>query len=124
MTYHHRPSDREIDKRLKEARNALQKGCVLFANDAKAVGELINLEIDDSAEVWDLITILLDEVTLTDYAGGHPPLPCSEQTTLGCQLWAFAWNSNHLKKNMYLKFVLKNDHFYYVSLHESRFPRT
>lgn len=36
-------------------------------------------------------------------------------------LFAFSWWSAKCAKQMYIKFVLKNERYYYVSLHESRF---
>jgi hypothetical protein len=33
---------------------------------------------------------------------------------------AFSWWSTKLAKQMYIKFVLKNERYFYVSLHQSR----
>lgn len=43
-----RPTKREIDNRLKDARAALQSGRGFFANEPKIVGELMALEIEDT----------------------------------------------------------------------------
>ncbi len=118
-----RPSAKEIDKRLKEAKEALRNRQALFANPAKVVGELENLDIGDSEEVWELISQLICELQLTDYAGGHPPQKSYEPLIADCELWAFSWTSTVLKKQMYLKFSIKEGTFYYVSLHESKFPK-
>jgi hypothetical protein len=119
---HQRPSTNEIIHKLKEAVEALQAKRVRFANPAKVVGELAVLDINESSEVWDLIPDLLKEIKSEDYDGGHPPQPSSEKTIKGKDLWAFAWESKKLGMRMYLKFALKDDFFYYVSLHESKFP--
>jgi hypothetical protein len=116
-----RPSLREIDKRLKEAKDALCKRRTLFANPAKVVEELSKLEIGDSDEIWELILLLLEELQLTDYKGGHPPQKSYERAIAECELWAFSWTSPRLKKQMHLKFALREGIFYYVSLHESKF---
>ena len=68
-----RPSPREIDKRLKEAMEALQDGNAFYANQGKAVGELMELNIGDSSEVWDLIIQLLNEIKVENYTGQYPP---------------------------------------------------
>ena len=115
-----RPSAREIDKRLKEAKVALRNRQSMFANPAKVVGELASLEIDDSDEVWELIILLIDEISLDDYKGGHPPQKSYEPQIADCELWAFSWKSSVLKKQMYLKFCIKEGTFYYVSLHECK----
>lgn len=118
-----RPSGREIDKRLNEAREAVQNRRVLFANEKKTYGELEDLGIGDTSEVWDLIDNLLDEIEISDYAGQYPPKLNTEPRGIGCELWAFHWNSQTLGKEMYLKFSIEESVFYYVSLHESKFPR-
>lgn len=116
-----RPSAREIDKRLKEAKEALLKGRAIFANPAKVVGELASLEIGSAEEVWELISQLIDEIRLDDYQGGRPPQKSYEPLIVNHELWAFAWTSPMLNRKMYLKFSIKNGTFYYVSLHESKF---
>ena len=116
-----RPTFRDIDHRLKEAKEALQKGSVLFANPSKVVGEMMELEIGDSDEVWELIIKLLDEIEVNDYKGQHPPKINYEPQGTGLELWAFCWKSTLLNKTMYLKFSIKDEIFYYVSLHKSKF---
>ncbi len=69
-----RPADREITKRLNEAKEFLKNRHGLFANPAIA----------------------------------------------GLELLAFRWLSSKCAKQMYIKFVLKNERYYYVSLHQSR----
>ena len=118
-----RPGAKEIDKRLKEAKEALRNRRTVFANPAKVVGELANLEIDDSDDVWELISLLIEEIRLNDYKGGRPPQKSYEPSIADCDLWAFSWASSILKREMYLKFSIKEGTFYYVSLHESKFSK-
>ena len=115
-----RPSNREIDRRLQEAKLALKNRLVEFSNPSKVVGELMALDLGDSDEVWDLILKLLDEIKLENYAGQYPPKINYEPEGKGLDLWAFTWNSARLNKFMYLKFSIGDGCFYYVSLHESR----
>lgn len=115
-----RPTDRELLKRMIEAKEALLNGLGLFANMSKAVGELYELEIGNSNEIWKLIRELLDEISPSDYCGGRPPQKSYEKVVAGRELFAFCWWSKKLSKKMYLKFVLKDGRFYYVSLHASR----
>jgi hypothetical protein len=92
----------------------------LYANPAKVVGELNELNILDSGGVWELIRDLLKEIAPQDYAGGKPPQKSYEKVIMNRELFAFCWCSTKLAKKMYLKFALMNNRFYYVSLHESR----
>jgi hypothetical protein len=115
-----RPSDRELLKRLKEAKESLNKQQGIFANPAKVVGELYQLGIGDSSEVWSLIKELLEEISPEDYRGTRPPQKSYEKAIAGLELFAFCWWSTKFAKQMYIKFVLKNERYYYVSLHQSR----
>lgn len=116
-----RPSDSELYKKLDEARKALNCKPGVFANPAKTVGELGDLDINDSAEVWTLIKGLLEEIKPDDYAGGRPPQKSYEKIIEGRELFAFSWLSKMLGKKMYIKFALKDHRYYYVSLHTCRF---
>ncbi len=121
---HQRPTTNEILHKLKTAIEAVLSKRVGFANHPKIVGELYELDVSDSSELWDLILGLLKEIKSEDYDGGRPPQLSTEKAIKGKDLWAFAWDSLRLKKRMYLKFALKDDIFYYVSLHASKFlPR-
>lgn len=115
-----RPSDRELIKRINEAKEFLTNRCGLFANPSKAVGELSDLEIGDANEVWPLIRELLEEISSVDFVGTRPPQKSYEKAIAGLELFAFSWFSLKLSKQMYIKFVLKNDRYYYVSLHQNR----
>lgn len=115
-----RPSERELAKRLDEAKKYLKNCNELFANPLKAVGELNDLNIENSNDVWQLITELLEEILPKDYSGAKPPQKSYEKTVVGLELLAFNWWSPKLTKQMYIKFVLKNERYYYISLHQSR----
>jgi hypothetical protein len=61
-----RPSDHELIKRLNEAKEILKNRHGIFANPSKVVGELNDLDIGDTNEVWQLIRELLEEITPKD----------------------------------------------------------
>lgn len=115
-----RPSDHELIKRLNEAKESLRNNQGLFANPSKAVGELNDLDIVDSNDLWQLIRELLEEISPEDYTGSRPPQKSYEKAITGAELLAFSWWSPKYAKDMYIKFVLKNGRYYYVSLHRSR----
>ena len=118
-----RPSVKELKGKLAEARDLLSKKEGLFANPGNVVGELNDLDIGDSKEVWDLIKSLLVEIESEDYTGSRPPQKSYEKSIEGKELFAFSWQSKFLNKKMYLKFALKGNRFVYVSLHEDRPPK-
>ena len=115
-----RPSAREIDKRLAEAKIVLREQDLIFAHPSKAVGEINDLGLGDSGELRSLVLELLEEISLVDYTGSRPPLRSDESSIADCELWAFSWTSTSLGKEMYLKFALKNSRFYLVSIHRDR----
>ncbi len=118
-----RPSVKELTGKLNEARDMLSKKEGLFANPGNVAGELNELDIGDSKEVWNLIKSLLVEIEPKDYTGGRPPQKSYEKSIEGSELFAFSWQSNFLSKKMYLKFALKGDRFVYVSLHVDSPPK-
>ncbi len=115
-----RPSKKEVDKRLREAKRFLKDKGIWFANPNKAVGEISDLSLGDSDCLKDLIFELLVEISLGDYAGSYPPKKSYESLIADCELWAFTWASHKMKKEMYLKFALKSDCFYLVSIHRGK----
>lgn len=115
-----RPSDRELTKRLDEAKEFLKNRHGVFAISSKVVGELNDLDIGDANDVWALIRELLKEISPKDYKGSRPPQKSYEKAIAGLELLAFSWWSPSCAKQMYIKFVLKNERYYYVSLHQSR----
>lgn len=115
-----RPSARELLKKLIEAKEALKNGRGLFANEAKTLGELNDLDLDGAEEVWGLIGELLEEITPNDYSGTRPPQKSYERAIAERELIAFSWQSVKMGKKMYIKFALKNGRYYYVSLHRSK----
>jgi hypothetical protein len=115
-----RPSDGELDRKLKTAKAALKAHPGLFANIDKAVGELNALDVESPNQIWALIIELLEEISPKDYAGGRPPQKSYEKTIVGKELFAFCWNSKKLGRKMYIKFALKDNRYYYLSLHISK----
>jgi hypothetical protein len=118
--YSNRPSDGELDKKIKAAKSSLVTQNGLYANLAKVVGELNELEIESPNQIWKLILELLDEITPGDYSGGRPPQKAYEKAIEKSELFAFCWHSRKLGKKIYIKFAVKENRYYYVSLHESR----
>ena len=121
MNWNEKPSRREIDKKISGAKKALSENRAYFApTDAKLIGELMDLEIGDTEELWPLILELLEEIEIDDYAGSRPPQRSYEPNIAKCELFAFSWKSKKLQKEMYLQFALQDGDFHYVSLHESK----
>lgn len=74
----------------------------------------------DVDEIEDLILQALREIQPAHYKGGRPPMASYEDKIKGSGLFPFVWDSVVMGKKMYLKFVIKNGCFYYVSFHKDR----
>lgn len=114
-----RPSHKELKKKIESAKIALERKKRFFANRGKALGELTDLDLE-TEDAWDLIRKCLDEIEPEHYAGARPPMQSYEIAIKGKELFAFSWNSRVCGNKMYLKFVLANECFYYVSFHEDK----
>lgn len=115
-----RPSVRELDGKIKSAIEIVSAGGkFLFANDEASMAE-IRSECHDLDTLEADILECLKEIKSSDYAGGKPPQKSYEAKLKDSDLFAFAWDSKHKGERMYLKFVIKNDNFYYVSFHKDR----
>lgn len=117
---HQRPTIHELNKKIKQAILAIKKQDRDFASIAKVYGELDALNIQTMKELWDLILILLEEISPEFYSGGRPPQRSYEKKIEGLELFAFTWKSHHLEQEMYLKFALDKGSYVYVSLHAHR----
>lgn len=79
--------------------------------------------VDDESGFWATLVLLLQEVAVdpvNHYAGGHPPQRSYEVELKNKELWAYAWDSAHLGKRMYVKFCINNGYYFHVDCHESK----
>ena len=113
MKWKQRPSVRELEIKLSEAKTCLaQKKFQFGPNVEKLVDDFIALKIDNAGEIWPLVQELLPEIKSEHYAGTHPPMRAIE-SNLNCELFIFVWESKRMKQRMHLKFAIKDDCFYY-----------
>lgn len=115
-----RPSVNELNGKIASAISIVAAGSkFVFANDSASMSE-IRAEGHDIDHLEEDILACLKELTCKDYAGSRPPQKSYEDKIDGNELFAFAWESAHMGERMYLKFVIKNGIFYYVSFHRDR----
>ena len=117
-----RPSNHEICKKVAEASEALKAGRFMLALTKHLVGDLAELELDSADDLPDLLMVFLREIQGANpvdcYAGTSPPQRSYEDEIRNLELWAYCWHSARLGKQMYLKFALKNQYYYYVDCHK------
>lgn len=115
-----RPTEKELSNKIALAISIMATGAKFyFANDQASMAEILS-EGHSIDEIENDILVCLKEIKSSDYAGGRPPMKSYEKKIKGSDLFAFAWESIHMGKKMYLKFVLKNESFFYVSFHQDR----
>ena len=114
-----RPSYRELNGKLEEARQAASAKRVRFVDPDAIYTDLLEPDFLIDALADALPKILL-EVSPKGYRGQRPPQRSYERPILECELYAFAWDSRVFGCPMYLKFSIKGGYLWIVSLHRDR----
>ena len=117
-----RPSDKEKINKIRDAIQAVETGCCTMPLSKHIAADLDELEIEDEDDYWQVIKTALNEIfqigPVNAYAGRHPP---EKSYDLGdAELWAYRWKSQHFGREMYIKFVIKNQRYLHVDCHENR----
>lgn len=114
-----RPTYRELNNKLKKAKEAVANGNILLINPDALVVDAIELNILVK-ELPKILQEVLDETKPGNYVGQHPPARSYEDRIKGEELFAFKIDSKRLGCDVYLKFALFSDLIGQVSLHEDR----
>jgi hypothetical protein len=114
-----RPSDRELDRKLKEAQDAAAAGRIRLLEPDTILSDLLDLDylVADLAKA---LPALMQEIRPGDYRGQSPPKKSYEKAILGSELFAFRWASKIFGCRMYLKFAVKGENLWIVSLHRDK----
>ena len=116
---HKRPSHKEINSKIKQAKDAVLRKRISIVNpasvaaDALELGYLVN-------DISNILSDILKEITAHDYVGQYPPQRSYETDILESELFAFKWISKRLGCQTYLKFAIKEKRMWLVSLHQDR----
>lgn len=117
-----RPSHKEINHKITQAKEALSANRLFFVNPASLAADALDLGLTIK-ELTETLYDLLGEISPGDYAGQRPPQRSYEDEILQCELFPFKWESSRLGCTVYLKFAVKNNRLWIVSLHEDRIKR-
>lgn len=115
-----RPTYKELDKKINDAKNAVESGELnvinpeAVASDALQLGFLIDDELDT------VIMSLLDDLKPGQYVGRRPPPRSYENKIVASELFAFRTSSRRFGCKIYLKFTLFDGAFWLISLHKNR----
>ena len=83
------------------------------------ISDLLELDIGVQELAGNLPEILR-EIKPGDYKGTYPPQRSYQEEILNSELLAFRWKSKFFGCLMYIKFTLKDDFLWLVSLHRDR----
>jgi hypothetical protein len=114
-----RPSYKEINHKIRQAREAVSENRFSILNPASVVADLLKLGFNIQG-ISNVLVDLLEEITPDHYVGGYPPQKSYENDILDCELFSFRWLSKQLGSRVYLKFAFKGQRMWVVSLHEER----
>ena len=114
-----RPSYRELHLKLKQAREAAAAKRIRLLEPDSILADLLDLDYLVPNLANDLPAVF-QEIGPGDYRGQSPPKKSYEKGILGSELFAFRWVSNVFGCRMYLKFAVKGQDLWIVSLHRDR----
>jgi hypothetical protein len=114
-----RPSYSEIQRKLKQAQKAIFNNNYAILKPSVIAIEALELGILFD-EINPILIDLLDEIKPANYAGTYPPQRSYEDEIFQSELFAFRWKSNKLGCMAYLKFAVKEDQLWLISLHQDR----
>lgn len=114
-----RPYPKELNTKLKEAREAAASGRIHLVESVPILADLLDLDFLMKNLVRELPGII-GEITPKHYKGERPPMRSYEKPILNLELFPFSWKSKIFGCSMYLKFALKGGYLWIVSLHMDR----
>ena len=114
-----RPSHKEINRKIKEAKEAVSENRISILNPVILAVDALELGLD-LRSISNTLTERLGEITPDRYAGLYPPQRSYEDEIKDCELFAFRWLSKRLGCRTYLKFTIKDNWMWLVSFHEDR----
>jgi len=117
-----RPSYKEINSKIKQAKDAVSKNRIFIINPASVAADASELGYLFK-EISNILSDLLKEITPREYVGQYPPQRSYERRILESDLFAFRWESKRLGCKIYLKFTVKKNRLWLISLHQDRMDK-
>jgi hypothetical protein len=115
-----RPTYKELDSKINEAKNAVTKGAVNLINPEAVASDAIQLGYLLETELPDVLLSVLSNTKPDHYAGKRPPSRSYENKIIMSELFAFRTRSERFQCKIYLKFTLFDEELFLISLHKNR----
>ena len=114
-----RPSHKELQGKIALAKEAASEEAIDLADPVS-----IALDAQDLDYMVEQISTVLGEILAeiepNHYTGKRPPQQSYKAQIRNCDLFAFRWESKRFGCESYLKFALKDNRLWVVSLHPHR----
>lgn len=117
-----RPSNREIFNKIKREKEIVAQGSIFLVDPDVIAEDAIELGYQVT-NLKSILSQLLDEIRIEHYVGARPPRKSYKPIIENCELFEFKWTCRIFGCDTYLKYCLKKEVFYLVSLHKDR-PKT
>ena len=114
-----RPSFKELNNKIRQAKSAVMERKVVILDYEVVLADSFALEFEIE-EIHDVLSEVLHGISPEDYAGARPPQRSYEKEILDQDLYAFHCWSERFGCRVYLKFALKQDRLWLISLHRDR----
>lgn len=114
-----RPSNREIFNKIKRGKETVAQGNILLVDPDVIAEDAIELGYQVT-NLKSILSQLLDEIKIEHYVGARPPRKSYKPIIENCELFEFKWTCRIFGCDTYLKYCLKGEAFYLVSLHKDR----
>lgn len=115
-----RPTHKELTRKITIAAECIANGNILFINHRSIACDAIELKYSVDTEIKGILQDLIENLSSNDYIGYRPPMKSYERAIEGLELFEFSARCNRFKDRVYLKFSIKEPHFFLVSLHKHR----
>lgn len=115
-----RPTYKELDNKISEARKAVDLGAVNVINPEAVASDAIQLGFLLEDELSPVLLSILDDLKPGHYVGRRPPTRSYENKIIASELFAFRTSSRRFGCKVYLKFTLFDQSFWLISLHKNR----
>lgn len=115
-----RPTHKELSNKLASAKSAVQRQYVFLINQDAIAEDALELGYSIALDLYEVLTELLGEVSLTHYAGSNPPQKSYMDEIQGVDLFPFVIESHRFRCRVYFKFAVTDGWFWLVSLHRDR----
>ncbi len=115
-----RPTYKELNNKLTQAKKAVKTGVVNFINPESIASDANELGYRMEDEFINSLTSILDGTSPDNYAGERPPVRSYEKIIMANPLYTFITESIIFNCLVYLKFTLFDNELWVVSFHKNR----